>query len=47
MDTTATRSGAAAQKKKGRVFTRPFGTFHALEVSCDSSGYLVTFSFSV
>ena len=33
MDTTTAHTGAIAKKKKGRVFTRPFGTFPTLEVS--------------
>lgn len=33
MDTTKAGSGAVLETKKGRVFTRPFGTFRTLEVS--------------
>src|SRR5271167_401615 len=36
MDTTHTRTGDACANKKGRVFTRPPGTFPAPEVSGES-----------
>src|SRR5450631_3109718 len=40
MDTKNARPGATATKKKGRVFTRPAGTFPTPEVSSSLFGWL-------